>query len=75
MFFKTAKEPLVHVRFAGRSYDIPMSNLDVGSSSDVRQVKRSVAQWLNVPEGNFKDYVVDRHANGNLTVRPEAVFG
>jgi len=31
--------------------------------------------YLDVPEAKFRDYVVDRHETGNLTVRPEAVFG
>jgi hypothetical protein len=39
------------------------------------QIKRGVAAWLDVPANRLGGYTVDRHANGNLTVRPEAVFG
>jgi len=28
-----------------------------------------------VAEGKLNDHVVDRHETGNLTLRPEAVFG
>ena len=66
---------VVHVRFAGRSFDVPLASLDLGSVSADGHVKRAVARHLNVPEFKLDAYVVDRHANGNLTVRPEAVFG
>ena len=39
------------------------------------EVKRALARHLEVPEEKLRDYVVDRHETGNLTVRPEAVFG
>ena len=66
---------LMHVRFAGRSFDIPLSALDLGVMSADGQIKRGLARYLNVPEFKLDGYVIDRHANGNLTVRPEAVFG
>jgi hypothetical protein len=66
---------VAHVRFAGRSFDIPLSALDLGALSADGQIKRGVARYLNVPVDRFDAYTVDRHENGNLTVRPEAVFG
>jgi hypothetical protein len=68
-------EAVLHVRYSGRSFDIPLSRLDIGPLSDDGQIKRMVAGWLEVPATKFDDYVVDRHRNGNLTLRPEAVFG
>ncbi len=68
-------EAVVHVRFAGRSFDIPLSTLDLGAMSADGQIRRALARHLNVPEFKLDAYCVDRHANGNLTVRPEAVFG
>lgn len=67
--------PVLHIRFDGRSFDIPLADLDVGTLSNDVDVKRSLAGYLNVPERKLRDYVVDRHETGNLTVRPEAVFG
>lgn len=66
---------VVHVRFNGRSFDVPVETLELGFGATDIQVKRSLATALEVNEGQFRGYVVDRHANGNLTVRPEAVFG
>jgi hypothetical protein len=69
------ESPVLHIRFEGRSFDIPLSDLDVGTLSSNAEVKRALAGYLNVPEVKFHDYTVDRHETGNLTVRPEAVFG
>ena len=66
---------VAHVRFAGRSFDISLSDLDLGPMSADGQIRRALARHLNVPEFKLDAYVIDRHANGNLTVRPEAVFG
>ncbi len=66
---------VAHVRFEGRSLDIPLAGLDVGPHSSDAEVKQAVARHLEVPADRFRDYVVDRHETGNLTVRPEAVFG
>jgi len=68
-------EAVVHVRFAGRSFDVPFSSLDLGDTSSDAQIKRSLAGHLEVVESRLNDYVVDRHTNGNVTLRPEAVFG
>ena len=68
-------EAVVHIRFDGRSLDIPQADLDVGLATGDAQVKRAVARHLDVPEADFRDYVIDRHHTGNLTLRPEAVFG
>ena len=67
--------PVLHIRSDGRSFDIPLSDLDVGVLSSDVDVKRSLAGYLNVPEAKLRDYTVDRHETGNMTVRPEAVFG
>jgi hypothetical protein len=66
---------VVHIRFEGRSLDIPLPELDLGPLSSDADVKSAVARHLEVAEAKFRDYVVDRHDTGNLTVRPAAVFG
>jgi hypothetical protein len=65
----------IHIRFEGRSLDVPLSALDLGALPSDDQVKRALGHYLKVPASKLRDYVVDRHPNGNLTVRPEAVFG
>jgi hypothetical protein len=71
----TMAEPVVHIRFDGRSLDIPQSELDVGAASSDNDIKRALARHLEVPQAKLRDYVIDRHDTGNMTVRPEAVFG
>jgi len=68
-------ETVLHVRFEGRSFDIPLERLDMGSGSSDRDVKAALASYLDVAASRFRNYVVERHDNGNFTVRPEAVFG
>jgi hypothetical protein len=67
--------PVVHIRFEGRSRDIPLGSLDLGPHASDGEIKRVLAQHLEVSADRLRDYVVDRHETGNLTVRPEAVFG
>jgi hypothetical protein len=69
------QQGVVHVCFEGRSLDVPQGDLDVGAASSDAQVKRALARYLETPEVKLRDYVVDRHETGNMTVRPEAVFG
>ncbi len=66
---------VVHIRFEGRSPDIPLCELDLRPDAQDAEIKRALARHLEVPVGKLRDYVVDRHETGNLTVRPEAVFG
>jgi hypothetical protein len=66
---------VVHIRFEGRSLDIPQGDLDVGTASSDNDIKRALARRLEVAEAKLRDYVIDRHETGNMTVRPEAVFG
>lgn len=67
--------PWLHIRFEGRSYDVPLSDLDLGPMSTDEAVRNALAGYLDVSARDLSRYVVERHANGNLTVRPEAVFG
>ena len=70
-----AQTPLLHVRFDGRSVDIPLGDLDVGRFSSDEQIKTATARYLNVQTRELGSYVVDRHETENLTIRPQAVFG
>jgi hypothetical protein len=63
---------VLHVRFGGSCFDISQPGLEIGPASADRSVKRAVAEFLGVPSYRLDEYVVDRHANGNLTIRPEA---
>ncbi|MBN1657438.1 MAG: hypothetical protein JXA93_03500 [Anaerolineae bacterium] len=69
------EERMVHVRFEGQSWSLAFNVLDIGDLSTDQDVRGALARYLGIPERQLAPYVVDRHANGNITVRPEAVFG
>lgn len=69
------RQAVIHIRFEGKSQDIPVSELDIGRASTDEQIKSAVASFLDVETEKLENYVIVRHKNGNYTVRPEAVFG
>lgn len=69
------EERVVHVRFEGQSWSVPFAMLDVGSRSSDQEIRQALARYLDIPMRKLAPYVVERHTNGNITVRPEAVFG
>jgi hypothetical protein len=66
---------VIHVRLDGRSYDLPLDRLGITEQARDEQVRAAVARHLEVAARQLSESVVDRHPNGNLTIRPEAVFG
>ncbi len=69
------QESMLHLRFNGRSLDLPLRDLGIGLRADDQAIKIAVSRHLDVNEADLRDYTVDRHQTGNLTVRPEAIFG
>ncbi|MBI5368807.1 MAG: hypothetical protein HZA54_17360 [Planctomycetes bacterium] len=69
------RPPVLHVRFDGVSRDLPLERLDLGPGASDETVRAAVARVLELSPERLAGYVVERHATGNLTVRPEAVFG
>lgn len=69
------QESMLHLRFNGRSLDLPLRDLGIGRRADDRAIKIAVSRHLDVNEEDLRDYTVNRHQTGNLTVRPEAIFG
>ncbi len=66
---------ILHLRHNGQSLDLLLSDLDIGNASNNRQITDAVANHLDVPTQDLSEYAVDRHETGNITVRPQAVFG
>ena len=67
--------PMLHVRFEGVSRQEPLSALRLTSDASDAEVLAALANYFDVAVGRFAPYVVERHENGAITVRPEAVFG
>ncbi|MGB0386008.1 MAG: hypothetical protein ACPGWR_14470 [Ardenticatenaceae bacterium] len=68
-------ERVVHIRFGGQSRDLSVNHLNIGEYSTDQQVRQALARHLDVSTRKLRPYVVERHSNGNMTLRPEAVFG
>ncbi len=66
---------MVHVRFNGRSLDVAERDLELTAGMGDAEIKERLARRLDVRPDRLKSYVIDRTANGNLVVRPEAVYG
>lgn len=66
---------MLHVRHRGQSHEIPFEDLRVTPANTDPEIKAAVASHLDVVEGEFASYVLEREATGEMTLRPEAVFG
>ena len=71
---KMAEGNELHIRYDGRSYDLPLDSLDLGELSTDADVRQAVGQHLDVPATKLANFEIDR-ADGNITLRPQAVFG
>ena len=69
-------ENMLHVRVEGRSYDVPLAEMNLGDNSSDTDIRNAAADWLGIPQGKLRAFAVDRNGETNtLTLRPEAVFG
>ncbi len=66
---------MVHIRFEGRSFDMTERELALRAGMTDIEIKERLARRLEVGRDRLKMYVVDRVSNGNLVIRPEAVYG
>lgn len=66
---------MVHIRFEGRSLDIPETQLRITPGMSDVAVKEQVSRHLDVNANRLSAYVVDRRPSGDLIIRPEAVYG
>lgn len=69
------RAPVAHIRFDGRSLDVPLAELGVAEAAADQDFKRAIARYLEAPVERLQDHVLDRHETGNVTLRPAAVFG
>jgi hypothetical protein len=66
---------MLHVRYNGRSFDMNERVFGLRFGMTDAEIKERVARHLEVGLGRLEDYVVDRRPNGDVIVRPEAVYG
>ncbi len=73
-FANTQTQPVLHVRLAGQSAELPLARLDLDLASSDARIKEAVARHFEHPVAFLDDYVVVRHEH-SIVVRPEAVYG
>jgi hypothetical protein len=66
---------MVHIRYEGRSVDLSEAQLRINAGMSDAEIKEHVARHFDASAKQFDFYVVDRTPNGDLLVRPEAVYG
>lgn len=66
---------MIHLRFEGRSYNLAENKLGIRAGQGDAKIREILAQHLDVGIGRLHNYIVDRRPNGDLIVRPEAVYG
>ena len=64
-----------HIRFRGASRDVAFARLGITPEPQESAVRSAIARFLEVDENALAGHVIERHSTGNLTLRPEAVFG
>ncbi|MBX7223190.1 MAG: hypothetical protein K1Y36_24815 [Blastocatellia bacterium] len=66
---------MIHIRFEGQSVTLPEHQNGFAARLTDAEIKRLAAQHLDVAVNRLNPYVVDRTPQGNVIVRPEAVYG
>jgi hypothetical protein len=66
---------MVHIRYEGRSVDLSEAQLSIHAGMSDAEIKERVARRFEAGAKQLEFYVIDRTPNGDLVVRPEAVYG
>ncbi|HEX8748132.1 MAG TPA: hypothetical protein VF717_13100 [Pyrinomonadaceae bacterium] len=66
---------MVHIRYEGRSVGVSEALLRVHPGMTDQEIKEQVARHFDVGPKQLEFYVVDRTPQGDMIVRPEAVYG
>jgi hypothetical protein len=66
---------MVHIRYEGRSVELSEAQLSIHAGMSDAEIKERVAHRFDAGAKQLEFYVVDRTPNGDLVVRPEAVYG
>jgi len=66
---------MVHIRYEGCSVEVSEARLRVSLGMTDAEIKERVARHFDRGAKELDFYVVDRTPNGDMIVRPEAVYG
>ena len=73
LLFDNARE-MLHVRFDGRSEELPLATLNLDRQATDAEIKRALCAYFDRPARSFERHVIVRHS-GAIVVRPEAIYG
>lgn len=66
----------LHLMVNGQSVDVALVNLDLGDLSTNEQVRDAAAKYLGQAPRSLANFQVDRNQQtGDITLRPQAIFG
>lgn len=66
---------MIHVRFDGRSYDFKERRLGISAENSDAEIRQRLVRYFDCRAHGFESYFIDRMPNGDVIVRPEAVYG
>ena len=66
---------MIHIRYEGRSLNVKEQELNIHAGLNDQAIKERVARDFQVSADEMQFDVIDRTPNGDLIVRPEAVYG
>lgn len=66
----------LHIRHEGRSVDVRMEDVDLGDLSSEQEVRQAAATYFGQPVEKFNAMMIERNQEtGDITMRPQAIFG
>jgi hypothetical protein len=65
---------MLHLRYEGTSREIPFTDLGVADGAADTAIKSALANFLDVPADDLRNYTVSRESGG-VVVHPVAVYG
>lgn len=60
---------MLHVRYVNRGFDLPLNRLGVRPAADEGRIKDALAKHLTVPITWLNEFILQRHDDGDLTLR------
>lgn len=65
----------IHVRFNGRSETFDSSSLGISMVSSDDEIREKLAHYYDREKNAFDNLLIEHLTNGNITVRPQAIYG
>lgn len=64
---------VLHVRYLYKGFDVPLDRLGVWPAAEESRIKQALAKHLIVPAAWLDAYTVQRHLDGDVTLKLESL--